>query len=138
MTGRERPPDWRTVVAWVIVPAIAGLVLAGNVDRSALPVVGSERLAAVILVDGQAYFGHLEEPIGSDSVVLRDVYYFQDARTSTTQLPLALVKRGGEAHGPADGMRIRRDQILIVERVGPGSAVAAAIATERAIAGVSP
>jgi hypothetical protein len=34
-------------------------------------------------------------------------------------------------------MRIRRDQILIIERVGSGSAVATAIAAERAFAGVT-
>lgn len=130
-------PDWRTVVGWVVIPAILGALIALNVDRSSLPFVGTERIAAVILVDGQAYFGHLEEPIGSDSVVLRDVYYFQDARSSPTQLPLALVRRGGEAHGPADGMQIRRAEILLIERVGGGSAVANAIAAERAIAGVS-
>jgi hypothetical protein len=137
VTARQRPPDWRTVVGWIIAPAILGLLLAANVDRSSLPFVGTEHISAVILLDGQAYFGHLDDPVWSDSVVLRDVYYFQDAHSSTTQLPLALVKRGGEAHGPADGMRIRRDQILVIERVGAGSAVAAAIAAERAIAGVS-
>lgn len=134
---RPPDPDWRTVVAWVVIPAVLGALIAMNVDRSSLPFVGTERIAAVILVDGQAYFGHLEDGIGSDSVVLRDVYYFQDARSSTTQLPLALVRRGGEAHGPADGMRIRRAEILLIERVGPGSAVAAAIAAERAIAGAT-
>ena len=137
MNRMGRPPDWRTVVAWIVVPAIIGVLLGANMERSSLPFVGSEQISAVILVDGQAYFGHLEEPIGSDSVVLRDAYYFQDARSSTTLLPLALVKRGGEAHGPADGMRIRRAEILVIEHVGSGSAVAAAIAAERAIAGLS-
>jgi len=136
MKSAARAPDWRTVVRWVLPPAILGVLLAANVDRSSLPIVGTERLSAVILLDGQAYFGHLEESIG-DSVVLRDVYYLQDARSSTTQLPLALVKRGTEAHAPADGMRIRRREILIIERVGAGSAVAAAVAAERAIAGLS-
>lgn len=134
---RPQDPGWPTVVAWVVIPAVLGALIAMNVDRSALPFVGTERIAAVILVDGQAYFGHLEEPIFSDGVVLRDVYYFQDARNSTTRLPLALVHRGGEAHGPADGMRIRRAEILLIERVGSGSAVAAAIAAERAIAGTT-
>ena len=136
MTPRQ-DPGWRTILGWVILPAVLGAIIALNVDRSSLPFVGTERIAAVILLDGQAYFGHLEEPIGSDSVVLRDVYYFQDARSSTTQLPLALVRRGGEAHGPADGMRIRRAEVLVIEPVGAGSAVAAAIAAERAIAGAS-
>ena len=137
MRTAERLADWRTVVAWIVLPGILAMAFASTLDPSVPPIVGSERISAVLLLDGQAYFGHLEDVPWSDSVVLRDVYYLQDARSSTTQLPLALVRRGGEAHAPADGMRIRRDRILAIERVGPNSAVADAIAAERAIAGIS-
>jgi hypothetical protein len=65
--------------------------------------------------------------------VLRDVYYFQDARTSTADYAVALVKRGTEVHEPVSEMRIRREHVLAVERVGPDSPVAKAIASQRAI-----
>jgi len=46
---------------------------------------------------------------------------------------VALVRRGTEAHEPADGMRINRDRVLAIERVGLASGVAQAIQVERAI-----
>ena len=62
------------------------------------------------------------------------MYYFQDARGAPSALtPLALVRRGSEAHGPADGLRIRRDKVLLIEEVGPASQVMRAIATQRSL-----
>jgi len=132
-----RPPalSWRWLAAWLVLPALLGGVASASVDASAPPLVGPERLWAVLFLDGQAYFGHIADAPGSDTIVLTDVYYLQDARSSTTNLPLALVKRGEELHSPRDGMRIRREKILAVERVGPGSAVARAIAADRALRG---
>ena len=129
MVLRERP--W--LLRWVALPMLAGAILAANVDLTAPPLLGSERLSAVFLVDGQGYVGHLEDVAWSEVLTLRDVYYFQDARSSTTNLPLALVKRGGEVHGPADGLRIRRERVLAVERVGPDSPPARAIRTQRGL-----
>jgi hypothetical protein len=43
------------------------------------------------------------------------------------------VKRGTEVHEPVSEMRIRREHVLAVERVGPDSPVAKAIAAQRAI-----
>jgi hypothetical protein len=71
-------------------------------------------------------------------LVLRDVYYFADAKGGTTGLPVSLVARGSEAHEPADGMRINRDNVLAVERVRPESAVAQAVDAERALRGFTP
>ena len=119
---------WR----WLLVPLIA-VVLAAAVDPRALPFTGTERLSAVFLLDGQAYFGHLVDVAWSDSVTLTDVYYFEDARKTTTDLAVGMLKRGGELHQPADGMRIRRDKILGIEQVGLGSPVARAIEAQRAI-----
>jgi hypothetical protein len=69
--------------------------------------------------------------------VLRDVYYFQNAASTATNISVGLVKRGTEAHDPADGMRINRDRVLAVERVGLDSAVARAIDVEREISGAT-
>lgn len=115
---------------------LLGVVVGANADPNALPFSGRERLAAVFLLDGQAYFGHLADAFWDDSVTLRDVYYFRDARNTTTNLSVGLVKRGTEVHEPGDGMRIRRDKILAIERISDGSALAKAIAAQRAIEAV--
>jgi len=125
-----RLPGW---VRWLVLPALTGALLGAAVDPTRLPPVAGERIDAVLLLDGQAYFGHLEDFGLSDTVTLRDVYYFQDASAATTNLPVGLVKRGGELHAPADGMQIRRDKILAIEHVGADSAVAKAIAAQREI-----
>lgn len=127
----------RWALPWVVVPALIGVFVSGNLDVRALPIVGAERETAVLFLDGQAYFGHLDDSGESGTLVLRDVYYFQDAKGGTTGLPVGLVIRGVEAHGPADGMRINRDRVLAVERVRPDSAVARAIEAERALRGTA-
>ena len=125
-----RVPGW---ARWLLLPVLAGAIAGAAVDPARLPLLTGERIDAVLLLDGQAYFGHLEDLGLSDTVMLRDVYYYQDARASTTNLPIALVQRGSELHAPADGMRIRRDKVLAIEHVGTRSAVAQAIVTEREI-----
>lgn len=126
----------RWAVSWLAAPAVLGVVVSANIDVHALPLVGPERVTAVLFLDGQAYFGHLDDSGESGTLVLRDVYYFQDAKGGTTGLPVSLVVRGGEAHEPADGMRINRDRVLALERVRPESAVAKAIDAERALRGM--
>ena len=123
----------RWAAPWILLPAAVGVFVSGNIDVRSLPAVGTERVTAVLLLDGQAYFGHLDDSGESGTLVLRDVYYFQDAKGGPTGLPVGLVLRGQEAHEPADGMRINRDKVLAVERVRAESAVARAIAAERAL-----
>jgi hypothetical protein len=125
--------------AWIILPAAIGVFVSGNIDLRSPPLFGPERETAVLLLDGQAYFGHLDDSGESGSLLLRDVYYFQDAKGVPTGLAVGLVIRGQEAHEPSDGMRINRDKVLAIERVRPESAVARAIAAERALrAAVAP
>jgi hypothetical protein len=124
-------------LAWIALPAVLGALVSGNLDIRSLPLIGPERLSAVLLLDGQAYFGHLDDSGESGTLLLRDTYYFQDTGSAATNLSVGLVKRGTEAHEPADGMRINRDRVLAVERVGPDSPVAQAIDVERAITGVT-
>jgi hypothetical protein len=124
-------------LAWIALPALLGALVSGNLDVRSLPLIGPERLSAVLLLDGQAYFGHLDDSGESGTLLLRDTYYFQDTGSAATNLSVGLVKRGSEAHEPADGMRINRDRVLAVERVGPDSPVARAIDVERAITGVT-
>lgn len=123
----------RWVVPWIALPLFLGVVVSGNIDARSLPLVGGERLSAVLFLDGQAYFGHLDDSGDSGTLVLRDVYYFKNNASGPTGLPVGLVRRGTEAHEPADGMRINRDRVLAVERVGSTSAVAQAIQSDREI-----
>ena len=123
----------RRVLTWAVLPFILAVALGSAVDVASLPFVGSERISAVFLLDGEAYFGHLDDMPWSGTLVLRDVYYMNDATKVTTDLPVGLVKRGGELHQPSDVMYIRRDKVLAVERVTAGSPIALAIASQRTI-----
>jgi hypothetical protein len=118
---------------WIALPAVVGVFVSGNVDVHALPVVGPERETAVLFQDGQAYFGHLDDAGEGGTLILRDAYYFADAKGAPTGLAVGLVKRGTEAHEPANGMHINRDKVLALEQVGLGSPVALAIQAERQI-----
>src|SRR5207247_2509012 len=128
----------RWSLRWIALPALLGIFVSANVDVRSLPLIGSERLSAVLFLDGQAYFGHLDDSGESGMLVLRDVYYFKNSGGSPTGLSVGLVRRGTEAHEPADGMRINRDRILAIERVGLNSSVGSAIQVDREIAKVSP
>ena len=123
---------------WAVVPAALGVFVSGNLDFRSLPLFGRERETAVLLQDGQAYFGHLDDSGESGWLTLHDVYYLQDAKGAPTNVAVSLIQRGSEAHEPADGMRINRDRVLAVERVGGDSAVARAIAVQRDLAGTKP
>jgi hypothetical protein len=123
---------------WLILPVVLGVFVSANIDVHSPPLVGPERVTAVLFLDGQAYFGHLDDSGESGTLVLRDVYYFASASGGTTGLPVGLVKRGTEAHAPADGMSINRDRVLALEQVGLTSAVAQAIAAERELSHQSP
>ncbi|HEV8470162.1 MAG TPA: hypothetical protein VGR46_11180 [Candidatus Limnocylindria bacterium] len=127
----------RWSVRWVLAPALLGVFVSANIDLRSLPLFGSERLSAVLFLDGQAYFGHLDDSGESGTLILRDVYYFKNSSGGASGLPVGLVRRGTEAHEPADGMRINRDRILAVERVGLTSPVAIAIQVEREISRTS-
>ena len=120
-------------VPGVLAPVLLGGVLAAIVDVTSLPFVGTEHIAAVFLTDGQAYFGHLDDNALSGTLTLRDAYYLGDAKGRGTDYDASVVKRGTEVHQPADGMRIRRDKVLVIERVGLNSRVARAIAAQRAL-----
>ena len=125
-------------LAWVGLPLLLGVFASANVDLRSPPLFGPERMSAVLFLDGQAYFGHLDDSGENGTLVLRDVYYFKNSDGGVTGVPVGLVRRGTEAHEPADGMRINRDRILAVERVGPVSPVAQAIQVERELNHAAP
>lgn len=128
----------RWSLAWIAAPVLLGVLVSANVEVRSLPLFGPERMSAVLFLDGQAYFGHLDDSGESGTLVLRDVYYFKNSAGGVTGVPVGLVRRGTEAHEPADGMRVNRDRILAVERVGLSSAVAQAVQVERQLMHASP
>jgi hypothetical protein len=128
----------RWSLAWIALPALVGVFVSANVDVRSLPLFGPERMSAVLFLDGQAYFGHLDDSGETGTIVLRDVYYFKNSQGGVTGVPVGLVRRGTEAHEPSDGMRINRERVLAVETVGAGSAVAQAIQVERQLMQTTP
>ena len=126
----------RLLLTWIVLPLVLGVALAVVLDPGILD--RRERLSAVFLEDGQAYFGHLEESALSGTLVLREAYYFQDARNTTADYAVALTKRGTEVHEPGSEMRIRREHVLAIEKVAPDSPVARAIAAQRALESEKP
>ncbi len=125
------------VWAAVIVGLGIGLVIAGSLaylvwknieaDRK---LALSARYYAVLLSNGQAYFGQIEFA-GDEFVVLNDVYYVQsrvDAETSARSS--SLVRRGAELHGP-DRMFVNRDHVVFIEPVGYDSRIARLIAESK-------
>jgi hypothetical protein len=75
---------------------------------------------AVVLTNGQTFFGKLEQG-GSSYPVLMDVYYIQNqVNPETKQVTNTLVKRGREAHEP-DRMILNAAHVLVVEPVKPDS-----------------
>src|SRR6184192_2762597 len=125
-------------LAWVGIPLVLGVFVSANVDVRSLPLFGPERMSAVLFLDGQAYFGHLDDSGENGTLLLRDVYYFKNSEGAVTGVPVGLVRRGTEAHEPADGMRINRDRVLAIEQVGPAAPVMQAIGAERQIVHASP
>lgn len=84
---------------------------------------------AVALMNGQMFFGRMEEG-GGDYVTLRDVFYIQGRQNPETKaVTSVLVKRGGEAHQP-DRMQINRQQVLLIEPVKTDSQIAKLIAEQ--------
>ena len=121
------------MISCILAPALAGVILATQVDLTSLPFVGTEKINAVFFTDGQAYFGHLDDNPLTGALTMRDVYYLGDAKGRGTDYEASVVKRGTEVHQPADGMRIRRDKVLVIERVGLTSPVGRAIAAQRSL-----
>ena len=119
---------------WVVLPAMVAGFLAASVDLGSLPFIGQERISAVFFTNGQAYFGHLDDNAISGTLNLTDVFYLDDAAGKGTDYSTNVVERGTvEVHQPADGMRIRRDSVLVIERVGLSSPIGRAIAAQRAL-----
>ena len=86
---------------------------------------------AVVLNNGQVYFGKLENT-SSQHPALKDVFYIMSqANPETKQVTNVLVRRGKELHGP-DHMVLSWQSILMIEPVKEDSQVAKLIAEQKA------
>lgn len=109
------------LVSWIV--ALAALVIAAALSiaayqgwrTSAAPALTTP-YHAVLLLNGQAFFGRIDN-LQSEQVVLQDVFYIQ-VRTNpdTKQASNILVKRGQEWHAP-DRMIFNKRQIMLIEPV---------------------
>jgi hypothetical protein len=87
------------------------------------PVQFDKPYQAVLLSNGQVYYGRLEG-YGTAHPVLREVYYIQTGVDPKTQERTnVLTQRGQEWHAP-DRMYLNPNQIVLVETVGTNSKVA--------------
>jgi len=109
------------VIALVVLVLAGGILLYTRSKSKGL--VFDTPYQAVLLINGSVYFGKLEG-YGTETPVLRDVYYVQTGTNpETKQTTNVLVKRGKELHGP-DRMYLNPRQIILVEPVGTNSKVA--------------
>jgi hypothetical protein len=90
----------------------------------------SSQYQAVVLNNGQVFFGKLENA-NSQFPVLRDVFYIvSQVNPESKQVMNTLVRRGKELHGP-EYMVINRQSILLLEPVKEDSQVAKFIAEQK-------
>jgi hypothetical protein len=82
---------------------------------------------AVLLDNGQVYYGKIERT-DSELTVLNDVYYIQNQVDSQTkEVKNILIRRGSEWHAPNRSV-INTRHIVVIEPVTAGSKVAELIA----------
>ena len=118
------------LVPVILVIALV-LIVAGGAIWFALArnpkVALSTPYQAVLLTNGQVYFGKLEG-LGTPFPVLREVFYVQSHQDPQTKaVASVLIKRGKEWHAP-DRMILNSNMIVLVEPVNPSSRVAQLIA----------
>lgn len=109
----------------LVVLVLAALALAralGPTDSLASS-INPREYQAVVLTNGQIYFGKLSAP-GGDFYYLRHVYYLTAQQTQGGRpLQRTLVKLVNDVHGPEDFMAINRSQIVYMENLrGNGKA----------------
>lgn len=106
------------VLAIIAVAAFALARTLGPKDSLASGIKSNE-YQAVVLTNGQIYFGKLSAP-GGDFYYLRHVYYLtQTAGGSGRPLQRTLARLTNDVHGPEDFMIINRSQIAYVENLRP-------------------
>ena len=124
----QKSVSWLMVLIGMVIAAALSVLAYERVRNHATPTL-SAQYHAVLLVNGAAFFGRIEN-LRSEHPVLTDVYYIQ-SRTNpeTKQVTSALVKRGSEWHAP-DRMILNKRTVLLIEPVKEDSQVAKLIAEQ--------
>jgi hypothetical protein len=131
-----------TAVAIVLlcVLVLAELVQAWHaLHTNRLPIGGARNsLCSVLLVNGQMYYGTLQEA-DSGGVKISDVYYVRSNSQTAGASPnnQLISRRKADWHAP-EWMVIPADKILFIERVGAKSQVATLIDQDRAAIPATP
>jgi hypothetical protein len=113
----------------VLVVALLSLISFQGFQAGNAPQFGSQ-YQAVVLNNGQVYFGRLENA-ASQYPIMRDVFYIvSQVNPETKQVANVLVRRGQELHGP-EFMILNRQSILMIEPVKEDSQVAKFIAEQK-------
>ncbi|MBI5888202.1 MAG: hypothetical protein HZB82_05775 [Deltaproteobacteria bacterium] len=87
---------------------------------------------AVLLDNGQAYFGKVEQP-GGDFILLKDVFYIQSRVDKDKKLVAnVLIKRGAQEWHSPDSMLVNSRHVIFMEPVSPSSKVGQLIKEEKA------
>jgi hypothetical protein len=123
-------------IGWVaagalVVIAIASAMFALKEQRASAQPALSTEFHAVLLINGQAFFGKIQS-LEAENVVLTDVFYIQSRQNpETKQVSNVLIKRGQEWHAP-DRMILNKRQVLLIEPVTADSQVAKLIGEQTA------
>jgi hypothetical protein len=117
----ESPKGYSRVIFLSALLVALAVIAAGWMVSHPSAVSFEQTYQAVLLSNGQVYFGRLEG-YGTENPVLREVYYVQSGLNDQKQPTNILLKRGKEWHGP-DRMYLNPRQIIMVEPVGPTSRV---------------
>ena len=119
---------WIVALAAVVIAAALGITAYQGWQTNAPPTLTTP-YQAVLLLNGQAYFGKIEN-LHAEQIVLQDVFYIQSRQNpETKQVSNVLVKRGQEWHAP-DRMILSKRHIMLIEPVAEGSQVAKLIAEQ--------
>jgi len=106
------------LVAIAVVIGIVAAVRSLGAKDSLASAINSSEYQAVLLNNGQIYFGKLSAP-GGDFYYLRHVYYLTESSTRTGKPLRSLAKLTNDVHGPEDFMAINRGQIVYMENLSP-------------------
>jgi hypothetical protein len=117
----ESPRGSSRVIFFAALMVALAVIAAGWMVSHPSAVSFDQTYQAVMLSNGQVYFGRLEG-YGTENPVLREVYYVQSGFNDQKQPTNILLKRTKELYGP-DRMYLNPRQIVMVEPVGPTSRV---------------
>lgn len=114
------------------IGTLIAIALLWQASKSSGPTIGTGptgSLHSVMLVNGQVYYGKLDE-VGRGYVELSDIHYVTSVQDQAGNRTNRLINRRlADWHGPTH-MAIPLDKIVMIEQVGPESTVARGYAEE--------